>query len=232
MKCNEKLTNKIKINKKLSIISSEISNKSIVSDIGCDHNYLNIYLLSRKIASKCYSIDNKIMPLRSAKKNSLWFLNKEEYNHLEFILNDGINNLSYTNNVVVVSGMGAQTIINIIKKNISWCFNQKLLLLPSDIDNCYKIRKFARDNKFLITKEICIYEKNKYYNLLVLEHNDDIDKVHISPEEIIIGKNQINYHIWKAYLNDFINNKNNLSKYNQNIKNIINIIESNISNNE
>ena len=49
-----------------------------VADIGCDHGYLGIHLLTNKIASKVYAADIKPQPLASSVRNAEKFQKKRQ----------------------------------------------------------------------------------------------------------------------------------------------------------
>ena len=106
----------IRLSKRLKttaeIVLSKKSKKII--DVGCDHALLDIYLLQNNNDLKIVASDVKEKPLENAKKNisKYSFLNK-----IEVCLKDGINNIDKEIDTVVISGMGTETIIDILEKD-------------------------------------------------------------------------------------------------------------------
>ena len=98
------------LNKRLQTFSAFIENKDIVLDIGCDHGLLGIYLtLNKKV--KVISSDINEKPLLKAQENIKKY-NLED--KIETRLGDGLSVMSMDINTIVISGMGTETIINIL----------------------------------------------------------------------------------------------------------------------
>lgn len=141
------------LSKRLQNIASLVDTNEVV-DVGCDHALLDIYLTKK--GHKCTAIDNKETVLLNAyeniKKNNL--LDK-----IQIILNNGLDNYELKGNeCVIIAGMGTNTILKIIKKNIN------TLIVQSNND-LYKLRKNICKKGYYIDKEIVVYDK-KYYNII------------------------------------------------------------------
>ena len=180
---------------RLKTILKYIDNKDIVADIGCDHGYLIKLAIEEKNIIKGYAVDNKQGPLNSAIKNL------QNYKNVEFILSDGLKNVSNTDiNCVVIAGMGGMLINSIISDSIDK-FNKidKLILCPNR--NIDKVRSFLNENGFMIVDEDIIYEDSKYYEVLVV--NKGYQK--LSEKELYFGhillnkKSQYFINKWKEY---------------------------------
>ena len=180
---------------RLKTILKYIDNKDIVADIGCDHGYLIKLAIEEKNIIKGYAVDNKHGPLNSARKNL------KNYKNVEFILSDGLKNVSNTDiNCVVIAGMGGMLINSIISDSIDK-FNKidKLILCPNR--NIDKVRSFLNENGFMIVDEDIIYEDSKYYEVLVV--NKGYQK--LSEKELYFGhillnkKSQYFIKKWKEY---------------------------------
>lgn len=154
-----------------------INENDIVADIGCDHGYLLKLAIDEKKIKKCYAIDNKVEPLNSAKNNL------KKYNCVEYVLSDGLKNITSNDiNCVVIAGMGGVLITQIIDDSINKFKNiDKMILCPNR--NSEKIRKYLCDNNFSIVDEEIIYEDNKYYETIVVKHGI----MKLTEKEIIFG---------------------------------------------
>ena len=134
-----------------------------IADIGCDHGYVAIELIKRRICNNVIAMDINQGPLEQAKSNI------KEYGMKEYIttrLSDGAAALKPGEvDGIICAGMGGRLIINILtqgKEVISQM--QQLVLQPqSEID---EVRSFLRESGFMIDKEDMIFEDGKYYPMM------------------------------------------------------------------
>ena len=140
---------------------AKYSNKShILLDVGSDHGLLPIYAIESKFCDSAIASDINELPLINAKKNF-----KRHNLDIKTIVYDGI---PITNaDCIVISGMGSELIIKILEKTLNNAINlNKLILCPNtDYD---MLRKYI-NNKFKIIDEEIIYDKNHFYEIIVLE---------------------------------------------------------------
>ena len=171
------------LNKRLEILSAFINNNEVVLDIGCDHGLLGIYLTLNKNNIKVISSDINEKPLEKAQEN----INKYGLdNKIEVRLGDGLECMSDDINTIVISGMGALNIINILENINKYSNVSKLVLSPN---NDFKLlRKEICKLGFKIKKEEIVLEKGKYYLI----------------SEFIKGKENSDYFFGKLDLNDSI----------------------------
>lgn len=151
----------INLSKRLKTAADFVLKQEVkkVIDVGCDHALLDIYLLQRNSNIKIIASDNKKAPLENARKNieKYSFLNK-----IELCLKDGINNIDEDVDTIVISGMGAETILEILEKGESELSHVNRLIISSN--NKYELlrKKIIKFNYF-INDEIIVFEDNKYY---------------------------------------------------------------------
>ncbi len=103
----------MKISKRLRVIGDLVTDNSFILDIGCDHALLDIYVVSSKKNIKAIASDINEKPLEFAKKNI------EKYNlnnSIKVVKADGLDSYEEGVDTVVMSGLGATTIINVLKK--------------------------------------------------------------------------------------------------------------------
>lgn len=100
------------LSKRLLEIANIIEQNSSVIDIGCDHGFLDIYLAMHK-QCKCKAVDVSIKCVEKAIEN----VNKYGVSDsVEVILSDGFEKVDVgADDVIVISGMGTKTILNILK---------------------------------------------------------------------------------------------------------------------
>ena len=150
----------INLSKRLKTVASFVLKKECnVIDVGCDHALLDIYLLQSNSNLKVIASDNKKKPLENAKKNIIKysFLDK-----IDISLRDGINNIPKEIDTVIISGMGAETIIDILINDVEELDHINRLIISSN-NKYYEIRKKISSLGYTINDEKIVYEEEKYY---------------------------------------------------------------------
>lgn len=150
------------LSKRLQSIFSLIEKGQNVADIGCDHGYLLIELYKNGISKTLLGVDNKIGPLNIAKAN----IEKERFtSNINLSLSDGLDSVTSKYNCVVLAGLGSDTIIKIIEKNLEKLNFIDTFIVDShtDIEN---IRRFFVMHNYFIDKEVLLMEKNILYTII------------------------------------------------------------------
>lgn len=154
----------IKISPRLEAIATLVPINSNVIDIGCDHGLLDIYLYQKRISSKIIASDINSLALNNAKENI-------KRNHLEGIietrLGNGLDSLNQEDNIdtIIISGMGANTIIGIIKNNTKKLSNISTIIIQSNTKN-ELIRKEIIKIGYQINEEQIVKDNNKIYIII------------------------------------------------------------------
>ena len=150
----------MKLSKRLTSLANLVSSSDIVADIGCDHALLDIYLIKNNILPKILVTDINPNALESGKKNILkYHLN----DYINAKLSDGINNLDNDINTLIISGMGTNTICNILNNPNIKQINK--LIIQSN-NNYEDLRKYITNIGFNITYEEVIYDDRYYINMV------------------------------------------------------------------
>lgn len=153
----------MKLSKRLISISNFIDDNSNVIDVGCDHALLDIYLFKNKKNIKLIASDVGSGPLKQAKYNI------EKYNcDIKVKLGYGISTIEDNIDTVVISGMGGDTIIDILEKDKDKLLNvEKLILSPQS--EWMNVRRVISSLNFYISDEKLIEDNGKYYLIIVAE---------------------------------------------------------------
>ncbi len=155
----------MKISERLRVISDLIPDNSFILDIGCDHALLDIYTVLNKSNVKAIASDINEGPLKFAKKNI------EKYNVSDKVtisLGDGLNSYKDGVDTVIMSGLGSNTIVNILNNGKDKISKLSKLIISSNNDY-YFLRKSICDMGFYIASERIVYDNNKYYPIIVFE---------------------------------------------------------------
>jgi tRNA (adenine22-N1)-methyltransferase len=171
----------IKLSKRLEAISSLVSKNSNVIDIGCDHGLLDIYLYQSKISNKIIASDVNENALNNAKENIK--KNKLE-NIIETRLGDGLDSLNENDliDTIIISGMGAHTIIGILKNNLQKVEKINTIIIQSNTKIDFLRKEILKLNYF-IEDEILVEENKKIYTIIKFKKG----KKKYSKKEIFFG---------------------------------------------
>lgn len=128
-----------------------------IIDIGCDHGLLDIYLTKNK---KCHCIASDISSkvLKNTKENI------KKYNLLEqikVICSNGLEKIDINlEDVVIISGMGTNTIMNILDSNKTAFINNLIIQSNNDIEI---LRRYIIKKGFYIFDEKIVTDNKKDY---------------------------------------------------------------------
>ncbi len=153
----------IKLSPRLNAIADMVSEGAKVIDIGCDHALLDIYLYQNKISNRIIATDINKNALNNAKENiKKYFLDKKIITRL----GDGLNPLHDDDiNTIIISGMGAHTIIDILKRDKNKLKNIETIIIQSNT-KIELLRKEISKLNYLISDEDVILDNNKYYTVI------------------------------------------------------------------
>lgn len=120
-----------------------------VADIGCDHGYLGIYLLTQGIASQVLSADINKAPLDCAYRNAQKFGVDDR---MRFYLSDGVRNVPRDFDVLVCAGMGGDTIQTILEA-APWLKDSRYRLILQCQSKTPQLRQYLSKNGWVISQE-------------------------------------------------------------------------------
>ena len=103
----------ISIDDRLKDIASLVERCDVIADVGTDHGYLPIYLIQNNICQKAIASDVAIGPLSKAIEN----IDKYQLNDvISTTLCSGLNKIPANVDTVIMAGMGANLIIDILNE--------------------------------------------------------------------------------------------------------------------
>ena len=103
---------KLPISKRLLACAAFVEPGQRVADVGTDHGYLAIYLLQSRRASRVLAADVAPQPLARARENARRFGVREG---LSFHQCDGVRGLPRDFDVLLMAGLGAETMVGILR---------------------------------------------------------------------------------------------------------------------
>jgi tRNA (adenine22-N1)-methyltransferase len=183
------------LNKRLDAVKELIEPCDVLMDVGSDHGFLPLYLLSNRIIKKAVIGDLNHGPLEQARKNFRDFTN---LNYV-FVLSDGISAYHDKLDAVVIAGMGFETIQNILVQDINRFKEIPQIIIQSNT-KVDKLREFLNKNDFTILDELLVKDRKYYYPVIKVKYNQNC--LVLNQKELLFGPILIkkNLNIFKDYL--------------------------------
>lgn len=184
------------LDNRLKRITDFIPSDSYILDVGCDHALLDIYLALNRNNVKLIASDINENPLKIAKENIKKY-NLEDEITLEKA--DGVSKINDEVDTVVIAGMGTSTINDIINNDLKKLKNVKKIIISSHTSN-FELRENMNKKGFKIIDEAVVFDKGKYYEIIVYSNGyEKLSKLDMKYGPIISKRKD---EITKAYFNE------------------------------
>jgi len=164
---------KIPLSRRLAVCAGFVCPGERVADIGCDHGYLAIHLLTNKAASSVIAADIKEGPLQSAIRNAEKYGVREK---IEFCLSDGVQSIPRDFDVMVCAGMGGDTMISILEA-APWLKSDAYRLILQCQSKTPMLRRFLSERGWRITEESVIRDGRFLYTVMEVYWQPDYPKL-------------------------------------------------------
>ncbi len=162
------------LGKRLLSASELVRQGAYLADIGTDHAYLPLFLLSAGKITHAVCADINKGPLDSARKNA------EEAglsDKLEFVLTNGAEGLSGKEITdYSVCGMGGELIADIIDRS-PHLRDSSVRLILQPMSKQAELRKYLAANGFEVTREIYSHDAGKYYLCLSAQYTGEVRSI-------------------------------------------------------
>ena len=153
---------KLPISDRLLACAGFVKRGGRVADIGCDHGYLSIHLLTNGIASSCIASDVNEGPLQSAQRNARKF---GVANKVEFCLSDGVRSIPHDFDCMVCAGMGADTMVHILE-DAPWLKDPRYTLILQCQSKIPILRCYLSENGWQISEEAVLRDGRFLYTIM------------------------------------------------------------------
>lgn len=150
------------ISKRLLACADFVSPGSIVADIGCDHGYLGIYLLTSGIANRIIASDINEGPLQAAQRNAQKYGVAER---MSFHLSNGVCGIPREFDTLVCAGMGADTMISILDA-APWLKDSHYRLILQCQSKTPALRRYLSENGWCIAQEAALKDGRFLYTVM------------------------------------------------------------------
>ncbi|MBQ7801312.1 MAG: SAM-dependent methyltransferase [Oscillospiraceae bacterium] len=153
---------KLPISSRLLACAGFVAPGDRIADIGCDHGYLSIHLLTNGIATSAIAADVNEQPLRSAMGNA------EKYgvrDKMTFFLSDGVRNIPRDFDTLICAGMGADTMIHILT-DAPWLKDKKYRLILQCQSKTHELRRYLSEEGWRVTEEAVLRDGRFLYTVM------------------------------------------------------------------
>lgn len=152
----------MKINNRLKQIGDLVEANSFCLDVGCDHAFLDIYLVKKDMNIKAIASDIAEGPVKQAREN----IKRERLDKkIEVRLGNGLDTYSGDVNTVIISGMGGRNMIGIFKNNLD--ITKKLDTIIISPNNYQEdVKRFLVKCGFYIDDEVLVKEGKFIYQII------------------------------------------------------------------
>lgn len=168
---------------RLMKVAEHVQPGAVVADIGSDHAYLPCYLLHNGSASRAVAGEIVKGPYESAKKQV-----REEglEGKITVRLAPGLEAVEPEDGItaVTIAGMGGSLITSILEEGKSRLAGVERLILQPNV-HAQAIRLWAVQNGWRIVAEDILKEKDKIYEILVLEPT--AEEVQLDAKQLLFG---------------------------------------------
>lgn len=186
------------LSRRLQSILSMIEPCHLLLDIGSDHALLCIEAVKQNKAQLAIAADNKEGPISKAIKN---IEDHQLSDKVIPVLSDGATNIDHQADCIVVAGLGAETITQIIEASKNH-FHQAKQLIFSPHSKVEHLRNYLYTNGFDITREKLVFDV-KYYILISAVYTSMNKKADIT--DLYFGqlKKDVLYPKWIEHQRDY-----------------------------
>ena len=153
---------KLPISERLLACCNFVCKGDRVADIGCDHGYLGIHLLTGCIASHMIESDVAPGPLESARRNAAKY---GVENAMTFCLSDGVKDIPRDFDTLVCAGMGADVMVSILEK-APWLRSTGYRLVLQCQSKTPTLRKYLSETGWTIRRENVLRDGRFLYTVM------------------------------------------------------------------
>ena len=153
---------KLPISDRLLACAAFVAPGDRVADVGCDHGYLSIHLLTQGIATSAIASDVNEGPLQSALRNAEKYGVKDR---MSLYLSDGVKSIPRDFDTLICAGMGADTMISILEA-APWLRDKKYRLILQCQSKTPMLRQYLSESGWRIAQEAVLRDGRFLYTVM------------------------------------------------------------------
>lgn len=161
---------KIPISPRLLACAGLVPPNVCVADVGCDHGYLGIYLLTRPDpVQRVIASDVREGPLASAVRNTEKF---GVSGNMSCYLSDGVQSIPRDFDWLVCAGMGADTMIAILSA-APWLKDARYHLILQCQSKTHLLRRYLSQNRWYMESESVLRDGRFLYTVMDVSYQPE-----------------------------------------------------------
>ncbi len=154
------------LSQRLQAVADLVGETGVVADVGTDHGYIPVFLVSSGKAERAIAMDVNVGPLTRAQEHIRQSGLGEQ---IESRLSDGLTALQPEEaQVIVIAGMGGALMARILADGRRVARTAKRLILQPQSE-LYFFRRFLIEEGYRIVEEDMVFEDGKYYSMMAVE---------------------------------------------------------------
>ncbi|HIR12388.1 MAG TPA: SAM-dependent methyltransferase [Candidatus Choladousia intestinavium] len=168
----------MQISERLRAVSDMVASGSCLADVGTDHGYIPIYLVSEGRIPKAIAMDINLGPLSRAREN---IETGGLSGKIETRLSNGLDALAPGEaDTIIIAGMGGPLAVEILKRGREALKSCRSLILQPQSE-IWNVRRYLDENEWRIQEENMILEEGKFYPMLRAgrEGSEKLDQVQL-----------------------------------------------------
>lgn len=155
---------------RLALCASFVAEDSRLADIGTDHAYLPIALLSDGKISSAVACDIAQGPLSRAEENIRRYRMQDK---IQARLSDGLRNVKRDEiDAVVIAGMGAELIEKILS-DCPYAKDERLSLILQPMTRYESLVRWLFENGFSIERQSAVTDQKKHYTVILARYTGE-----------------------------------------------------------
>lgn len=155
---------KLNLSKRMLAVAGLVPAGVTACDIGCDHGFVAIYLVKEGICPKVIAMDINEGPLLRAKEH---IESAALSAYIDTRLSDGMEKLETGEaECMIAAGMGGRLVVKIMQDYPEKLQGLRYLVLQPQSEISL-VRRFLRENGFVIRKEDMVFEDGKFYPMML-----------------------------------------------------------------
>lgn len=153
----------MQLSRRLQTVADQVLSGGVLADIGCDHGFTSIYLVSNNKVKKAIAMDVREGPLGRAAEH---VAESGLQGQIGLRLSDGMEKLQPGEaDTILISGMGGALMEQILRAHPEVTKAAEELVLSPQSEVC-RIRKCVHELGFRIAREDMVHDMGKYYVVL------------------------------------------------------------------
>lgn len=149
---------------RLQLCADLVRQGAKLADIGTDHAYLPVWLVSKEICPQAVAVDVREGPLERARENVVRYGMASQ---IRLSLSSGLTDVQPEEaDDIVIAGMGGELIAQILQQ-APWVKSEEKHLILQPMTTAKELRLWLRENGFVLLEEKCVRSEGKIYSVLL-----------------------------------------------------------------